>query len=84
MSDARIFLAVLIRDPYLFLGLVSLGVPPVAYWGIHRNLGKLGEIGFRDKKGFIVPAFAWEHMFGSTPEREVSLAGQRGPCTQVG
>jgi hypothetical protein len=30
VSDAHIFLAVLIRDPCLFLGLVSLGVPTVA------------------------------------------------------
>lgn len=57
MSDAHIFWAVLIRDPYLFLGLVSLGVPTVAYWRIYRNLG---EIGFKYKKGFIFPAFAWE------------------------
>jgi len=57
MSDAHIFWAVLIRDPYLFLGLVSLGAPTVAYWRIYRNLR---EIGFKHKKGFILPAFAWE------------------------
>jgi hypothetical protein len=56
MSNAHVFWAVLMRDPYLFLGLVLLGVPAVAYWRIYSSLR---EIGFKRKTGFILPAFWW-------------------------
>ena len=56
MSDVHIFWLVFVRDPYLFLGLVSLGVPTVAYWRIYKSLA---EIGFEYRKGFALPAFWW-------------------------
>jgi hypothetical protein len=46
MSDLHIFWLVLARDPYLFLGLLLIGVPTVGYWYMYR---KLSESGFRYK-----------------------------------
>jgi hypothetical protein len=56
MSDAHTFWTVLTRDPYLFMGLVLLGVPTVACWRIYKSLR---GIGFRYKGGFTLPAFWW-------------------------
>jgi hypothetical protein len=57
MADLRIFWLVLARDPYLFLGLVLIGVPTVVYWYMYR---KLHEVGFRYKSRFTLPAIWWE------------------------
>lgn len=62
MSDARIFWSVFVRDPYLFLGLVTLGVPAVAGYRVYASVR---EVGFRYTGGFalLVPAFWWEAHF---------------------
>lgn len=62
MSDARIFWSVLVRDPYLFLGLVTLGVPAVACYRVYASLQ---EIGFRYQGRFalLLPASLWEAYF---------------------
>jgi hypothetical protein len=57
VSDLRIFWLVLVRDPYLFLGLLLLGVPTVVYWHMYR---KLSEVGFRYESRLTLPAFWWE------------------------
>jgi hypothetical protein len=57
MSDLHIFWLVLVRDPYLFLGLLLIGVPTVGYWYMYR---KLSESGFRYKSSVTLPAIWWE------------------------
>lgn len=56
MSDLRVFWQVLIRDPYLFLGLLSFFIPTVAYWRIYLCLQR---VGFKYRKGLTLPAFWW-------------------------
>lgn len=57
MSDLHIFWLVLARDPYLFFGLLFIGVPTVGYWYMYR---KLSEVGLRHKSGITLPAIWWE------------------------
>jgi hypothetical protein len=57
VADLRIFWLVLARDPYLFLGLVLIGVPTVVYCYMYR---KLNEVGFRYKSRLTLPAIWWE------------------------
>ena len=42
MSDQRIFWIVLVRDPYLFLGLVVIGASSAAWWYMYRTLERVG------------------------------------------
>jgi hypothetical protein len=53
MSDFHIFRSVLVRDPYLVVGLLFVGVPTVSYWYIYR---KLSEAGFKYPPRFALPA----------------------------
>ena len=57
MSDFQVFWSVLIRDPYLFLGLLFVFLPNVAYWRIYK---KLKEVGFKYPARFTLPAIWWE------------------------
>ena len=81
MPDAYIFWAVRIRDPYLFLRLVSFGVPTVAYWRIYRNLG---EMAANTEKVPFSRLSRGEVVFGNMLERGARLDGLRGLCGQVG
>ena len=56
MSDWRIFWLVLMRDPYLFVGLLFIGVPTLSYWYMYRKLREAGlKHGFR----LTLPALWW-------------------------
>lgn len=59
MSDFHVFWTVLLRDPYLFVGLLFLGVPTISYSYMYR---KLCEVGFRypSRFAFLLPAIWWE------------------------
>jgi hypothetical protein len=57
MSDLNVFWQVMLRDPYLFLGLLLLGVPTVGYWHMYK---KLSEVGFRQGSRLALPASWWE------------------------
>jgi hypothetical protein len=59
MTDLRIFWIVLLRDPYLFVGLLFIGVPTVAYWFMYK---KLIEAGFKSKSRITLPALWWEAL----------------------
>lgn len=51
-----------VRDPSLFLGLVTLAVPAVAGWQVYASLQR---VGFRYKRGLalLLPAMWWEAYF---------------------
>ena len=53
MDDVNLFWSVLLRDPYLFFGLVLFAVPAVSSWRIYTSLR---GIGFRYKGGSPLPA----------------------------
>lgn len=55
MKDVQVFWHVLIRDPYLFLGLVSVFTPTAAYWRIYRLVRATG---FKGTTGFTLLAFS--------------------------
>jgi hypothetical protein len=57
VSDFQMFWSVLARDPYLFLGLLFIGVPTVGFWRIYS---KLKEVGFKHPSRFTLPAIWWE------------------------
>lgn len=57
MSDFQVFWSVLVRDPYLFLGLLFIGVPTVGFWRIYS---KLKEVGFKHPSRLTLPAIWWE------------------------
>jgi hypothetical protein len=57
MLDLHVFWLVLVRDPYLFLGLLFIGVPTVSYWYIYR---KVCEVGFKHGSRLTLPAYWWE------------------------
>ena len=59
MNDFHIFWIVLLRDPYLCVGLLFIGVPTVAYWYMYRRLRKAG---FKNKTGITLPALWWEAL----------------------
>jgi hypothetical protein len=44
VSDFHIFWRVTVRDPYLLVGLLLIGVSSVAWWFMYR---KLGEMSFK-------------------------------------
>ena len=57
MSDFHVFWSVLLRDPYLFAGLLFVGIPTVGYWHIYK---KLSEVGFKYPYRLALPAIWWE------------------------
>jgi hypothetical protein len=57
VPDFHIFWIVLLRDPYLFVGLLFIGVPTVSCWFMYR---KLIEAGFKSKSRVTLPALWWE------------------------
>jgi hypothetical protein len=77
VSDFHIFWSVLVRDPDLFLGLLSVGLPIVGYWRIYR---KLKEVGFKYPSRFTIPAVWWEAYVREYAQREPIMGGQRGHC----
>lgn len=58
MSDVQIFSSVLVRDPYLFIGLLVMFVPlGIAHWRIYKCLRGAG---FKYTSGLTLPAIWWE------------------------
>jgi hypothetical protein len=59
VSDRGIFWAVLVRDPYLFLGLVIVGVSSAAWWFVYRTLE---GVGFKPSVGIFFSMGAWAYL----------------------
>jgi hypothetical protein len=60
MSDFQVFWTVLLRDPFLFIGLVVCFVPTVGFWRIYK---KVRESGRTPSNGLTLPAVWWETQF---------------------
>jgi len=59
VSDRGIFWIVLVRDPYLFLGLVTIGVSSAAWWFIYR---KLEGVSFKPSIGIFFSMGTWAYV----------------------
>jgi hypothetical protein len=58
VSDLQVFWSVLVRDPYLFFGLLFVFVPMnVGFWRMYK---RLKEVGFKYPSRFALPAFWWQ------------------------
>jgi hypothetical protein len=58
VSDFQICWSVLVRDPYLFLGLLIVFVPVnVGFWRMYK---KLSEAGFKNSSRFAFTPIWWE------------------------
>jgi hypothetical protein len=76
MSDFNVFWHVLIRDPYLFVGLVSIGVPTIGYWYMYKKLRDLGK---SRQSPYPIPALWWEFMAKEYARERVKYAWPAWP-----